>query len=174
MTQQSETSNADLEERLKKPTTQNQRKMNLQLALNQANEELREAHAQRRIADTKTYATLSATLVFVGFLVSLRPWMFVGSVGLVFFAFALGLYCTVVEVSVLSYFPRKVTVTNTRAIIQDLNRPNDVLTEWVVDSLLEFADANYRDASKKGFWVKVEIMLLLGATLLFGVSVLVG
>ena len=153
---------------------ESQRKLNLQLALNQANEELREAHSQRRMADTKTYTILSVTLVFVGFLVSLRPWLFITANGRIFFAIALGLYAGVILFGIWAYFPREFPATNTRAILEELDRPNEILTRWTSNALLDFADRNWRIALGKGFWIKVTIVLFVIATLSLSISLVVG
>jgi len=143
---------------------------NLQLALSQANEELAEANSQRRIADEKTFSILSITLAFVGLLVSLGPWRFIEVVGTVFFAAALILYAGTILIGVRSYFPRKFPATNSRAILDDLDRPHEVLTRWVLNAVLGFAEKNYRMASQKGYWLKVLIVLFLMATVLLVVS----
>jgi len=173
MKPQNEDSYSDSGENLKKPTIQNQRAMNLQLALNQANEELRDANAQRRIADTKIYAILTITLTFVGFLISSRPWVSLGSVGQVFLALALGLYSGVIAVGIISYYPRTVVATKARAIMNELDRPYGVLASWTVEGLLSFAEDNYRVACEKGFWVRCALILLIIATALLAASLVI-
>ncbi|MCJ7455453.1 hypothetical protein MUP07_01755 [Candidatus Bathyarchaeota archaeon] len=167
---QRKTSNSNLPGRLGRLSNKNPRTLNLQLALNQANEELREANAQRRAVDAKTITILSVTLVLVGFLVSLRPWAFVKLTGLVFFALALVVYALVIGVGLRSYFPREFRATKTRAITRNLDRPNEMLAEWTLESLLDFADEIWRIASEKGYWLQLSMILLLMATLLLGIS----
>ena len=174
MLRQRRSSNSASPVSLQKLTKESQRKLNLQLALNQANEELREANAQRRMADTKTYTVLSVTLVFVGFLVSLRPWVSMTTIGRVFLAIALGLYVGVIAICVYSYFPREFPGANTRAILEDLDRPNQVLMKWITDKLIEFCDKNWRIASEKGYWIKVTMIVFVMATFFLALSLIVG
>jgi len=147
-----------------------QRTRNLRLALSQANKELEEANSQRRVADEKTYAILSVTLAFIGLLVALRPWRFIEVVGIWFFTAALILYAGTVLIGIKSYFPREFPATKSRAILDELDRPHEVLTMWVLNAILEFAEKNYRMASQKGYWLKVSIVLFLMATVLLIVS----
>jgi hypothetical protein len=126
------------------------------------------------MADTKTYTILSVALVFVGFLVSFRPWMFITGNGRVFFAVALGLYVGVVLFGIWSYFPREFPATNTRAILEELDRPNETLMRWTSNALLDFADRNWRIALEKGFWIRVTIVLFVIATLSLSISLVTG
>jgi len=167
------TSSSSLRESARKVSKESQRKLNLQLALNQANEELREANAHRRMADTKTYTVLSVTLVFFGLLSSLRPWVGMTATARVFLAAALGLYVGVIGIGVWSYFPRNFPATNARAILEDLDRGNELLMKWTTDKLVEFCDSNWRIALEKGYWIKVTMVLFLVATLLLGISLIV-
>jgi hypothetical protein len=100
--------------------------------------------------------------------------MFITPGGRIFFAIALGLYAGVILVGIWSYFPREFPATNTRAILEELDRPNEVLIRWTSDALLDFADRNFRIASGKGFWVKVTIVLFVIATLSLSISLVVG
>ena len=152
---------------------ENQRRLNLQLALNQANEELKEANAHRRMADTKTYTILSVTLVFFGFLSSLRPWVGMTDTARGLLAVALGMYGGVVAIGVWSYFPRNFPATNTSAILEHLDRENELLMEWTTDKLVEFSDRNWKIALEKGYWIKITMGLFLVATALLGVSLMV-
>lgn len=117
------------------------------------------------MSDTKTYTILSATLVFVGFLVSLKPWASLTIGGRGFLAIALGLYAGVITIGICSYFPRVFPATNTWAILEDLDRANELLIEWTTKKLVEFCDRNWRIASEKGFWIKVALILFVIATL---------
>ena len=174
MPRQRRTSSLSLRVSALKVSKESRRKLNLQLALIQANEELGEANAQRRMADTKTYTILSVALVFVGFLVSLRPWVSMTSTGRTLLAIALGLYVGAIALGVYSYFPREFPATNARAILEDLDRPNEVLMKWTTDKLVEFCDRNWRIASEKGYWIKVTITIFVMATLFLGVSLIIG
>jgi hypothetical protein len=122
------------------------------------------------MADAKVYAILSVSLVFVGFLVSLRLWTFTSTIGSVFLAFALGLYAVVIFIGIWSYFPRQFRATNARAIMGDLDRPFEVLAEWTSGALLDFAEEHCRIASEKGYWLQLSMIVFMMATLLLGIS----
>jgi hypothetical protein len=108
--------------------------------------------------------------VFVGFLLSLRPWLSMPPAGLAFLGVALALYAAVIGIGFKSYFPRTLPSTDSRAILEDLDRENELLMEWTTLKLIEFRDKNREIGCSKGFWTKFTMVLLLAATLSLGLS----
>jgi hypothetical protein len=93
--------------------------------------------------------------------------------GLALLTIAFGFYVGVILIGFRSYFPREFRATKTRAILDDLDRENELLMEWTTTKVVELCEGNWRIGSEKGYWVKVTMVLFLIGTILLSVSLLV-
>lgn len=148
--------------------------LNLRFLVDQANAELDDATENRRATDTKIYTTLTIALVFLGFLISLKPWTSMGIWAILFLTIALALYLGTTILGIKSYFPRKIPAMDTRRLIEHLDESHETIVIGVLMGLLKLADENYQIASEKGYWLQVEIALFLIATFSLAISLVVG
>lgn len=136
----------------------------LELALDQASEDLRQSLNNWRSVDTKIYGLISLALVLVGLLLTVKPWSNKSYVAISFFVASVAVYSFIIVWGLVTYSPRKSLTTNSRAIIESIEEPYGDLLRWTVDDLLDFADRNNEIASVKIGALSVMLFLFLVAT----------
>ena len=139
----------------------------LKLSLDQANEDLRQSLDNRRAVDTKIFGLTSLAAALVGILVTVRPWASKSADSIILFVAAFAAYALTIVIGLTEYFPTESSTSNARAILEEKTQPYDVLVQWVTESLLDFADENYRIAHRKSrTLMRMLIIFLVAAVLL--------
>lgn len=143
-----------------------EKRSKLELALNQASDSYRESMAARRSLDTKIYGLVALSSALLALLITVKPWLSKGLLGVVFVLAAFVTYFAIIALGLIEYAPTKSSVSDPRAIVESMNQSYDDLLEWTTESLLDFADENYRISHGKAVTLRNMLIMFLGAVVL--------